>query len=42
VGTGHHMSSLFRPLIKKIPLFHPAPHLVLDRSRQPNHLCNPA
>src|SRR5271170_4106730 len=32
VWTGHHMRSLFRPLIKKVTLSHPTPHPVLDKS----------
>jgi hypothetical protein len=42
VWTGHYMRSLFCPLIKKITLFHPAPHPAFDRLYQPNPNCNPA
>jgi hypothetical protein len=42
VWTGHYMRSLFRPLVKKVALFHPAPHPAFDRFYQPNPNCNPA
>jgi hypothetical protein len=42
VRTGHHMRSLFRPLIKKVAFFHPTPHSVSGSSYEPNPICNPA
>jgi hypothetical protein len=42
VRTGHYVRPLFRPLVKKITLFHPTPHPGLGTVCGPNPICNPA